>query len=61
MGKAEKRAAAIENLKAAAKGDDCPPEALAALTLVGDMLDSLDRIAAALEKRNLLDHPLSGG
>ncbi len=48
--KAEKRAAAIDTLKTAAKEDDAPVQALAMIDLLKDMLDSLERIAEAAEK-----------
>lgn len=50
MTKAEKRAAAIAALKEETASTGAPPEVAAVLTLVGDMLDSLERIAVALEK-----------
>lgn len=52
--KAENRAAAIQSFKEEFRGRWRPmPEITAALTLtlVGDMLDSLERIAVALETR----------
>lgn len=51
MTKAEKRAAAINGLKAQAKAEGQPPNVDHFLTLLHDMLDSLERIAVALETK----------
>lgn len=50
MTKAEKRAAAIAQLDASLKGNNPEPPKEAIITLIGDLLDSFDRIATALEK-----------